>query len=157
MDAVWVSFKKLTLLGMFKWRTILKGSINPSIFDSFLLQGGFPLSRNFYVITHVTLTSTNKIEAMHEMSNVRAKVLNITLKLNTIYFLYFKYELKIYVRVHACIPFATRSRTGIKESVSRSRLFLNLATGPWGWFRRWFNLRPRGVFTERETSHWTDC
>ena len=126
-----MSFKKLTLLGMFKWWTILKGSIYPSIFDSFLLQGGFPLSRNFYAITHVTLTSTNKIEAIHEMSNVRAKVEPLsTLKLNTISSLYFKYVLKIYVRVHACIPFATRSQTGMKESVSRCRLFLDLANGP---------------------------
>ena len=74
MSSMAPHIKKLTLLGMFKWWTILKGSIYPSIFDSFLLQGGFPLSRNFYAITHVTLTSTNKIEAIHEMSNVRAKV-----------------------------------------------------------------------------------
>ena len=38
------------------------------------LQGGFPLSRNFYVRTRVKLTCVNKIEAMYEEPRVNLKL-----------------------------------------------------------------------------------
>ena len=37
-------------------------------------KGGFPLSRNFHVRTHVNFTRVNKIEAMYGKSGVNVKV-----------------------------------------------------------------------------------
>ena len=37
-------------------------------------KGGFPLSHNFYLRTHVNFTRVNKIEIMYERSRVNVKV-----------------------------------------------------------------------------------
>ena len=37
-------------------------------------KGGFPLSRNFYVHTHVNFTRVNKTETMYGRSRVNVKV-----------------------------------------------------------------------------------
>ena len=37
-------------------------------------KGGFPLSRNFHVRTHVSFTPVNKIKAMYGKSGVNVKV-----------------------------------------------------------------------------------
>ena len=37
-------------------------------------KGGFPLSRNFYVLTHVIFTRINKIGTMYGRSRVNVKV-----------------------------------------------------------------------------------
>ena len=37
-------------------------------------KGGFPLSRNFYVRTHVNFTRVNKIQTMYERSRVSVNV-----------------------------------------------------------------------------------
>ena len=51
-------------------------------------KGGFPLSRNLYVSTHVKFTFANKIEVMNERSQVKVKVelrLTSRLRSNTFY------------------------------------------------------------------------
>ena len=54
--------------------------------------------------THVNFTPANKIEAMHEMSNVKVEPLSTSrLSQHFISFLYFKYALKIQVRVHVTV------------------------------------------------------
>ena len=44
-------------------------------------KGGFPLSRNFYVHTHVNFTRVNKTETMSGRSRVKVKVKPRTEKL----------------------------------------------------------------------------
>ena len=54
------------------------------------VQGGFPLSRNFYVCTSVKLTCVNKTEAMYGRSrtNVKAELCPTSMFSRVLYFIY---------------------------------------------------------------------
>ena len=70
-------------------------------------KGGFPLSHNFYVRTHLNFTRVNKIETMYERSRVNVKVEpRSTFTIYAwpfIHYLYVIYARKFYVRLHGKI------------------------------------------------------
>ena len=69
-------------------------------------KGGFPLSRNFHVRTHVNFTRVKKIEVMYDKTHVNVKVergSTFAFTRDLPYIAFISFTRKIYVRKHVKI------------------------------------------------------